>query len=98
MVGMLPLYWAPFETGVVFVKLFAMIIFLGVLHAFVLLPLLLASFGPDGIDPTGVHSSEGGPGSAQFGESIGSEGAVGGSSSSPLEFEMGNAKTSKDEE
>ena len=38
--GMLPLVWAPFETGRVFLKLFALIIFLGVLHAFVCLPVL----------------------------------------------------------
>eukprot|EP01052_Picozoa_sp_SAG31_P003237 SAG31_NODE_123_length_23712_cov_41.426291_7_plen_91_part_00 len=53
---MLPLYWAPFETGVVFVKLFGMIIFLGVLHAFILLPLLLASFGPRGLGSAGNHT------------------------------------------
>ena len=125
MLGMLPLWWAPFETGVVFCNLFAMIISLGknkapqfppcmsalscltepadcsqgivfpsgVLHAFVLLPLLLANFGPDGIDPTGVHNSHG-PGPASGGGDGGGDGGGGGgpvasgSSSSPLQIEM----------
>jgi predicted RND superfamily exporter protein len=46
--GMLPLIWAPFETGRVFLQLFAMIIFLGVLHAFLLLPIMLVVTGPTG--------------------------------------------------
>jgi len=51
-----PLVWAPFETGRVFLWLFAAIIFLGVLHAFVLLPVLLTVVAPPACSASTTHS------------------------------------------
>ena len=51
--GFVPMVVAPFEIGRIFLYLFCVIVGMGVLHGFVVLPIVLAHIGPKGID---VHS------------------------------------------
>ena len=71
-VGMAPLIWAPFETGRLFLKLFSLIILLGVVHGFIALPLLLATWGPAPVGHThdDDHAEEGSGSPLELVESV----------------------------